>query len=115
VVSSQTYVPRCGDVIWITLNPQLGHEQSGRRPAVVLSPETYNGKTGLAILCPVTSQIKGYPFEVAIPVDLPVTGAILSDQVKSLDWRVRNAEPICTLPSETVSEVFQKLVTLLSQ
>ena len=115
MVGSQTYVPQCGDVVWITLNPQAGHEQAGRRPAVVLSPENYNGKIGLAILCPITNQIKGYPFEVLIPTGLPVAGAILSDQIKSLDWRARNAELICTLPTETISEVLQKLVTLLSQ
>ena len=115
MVSSPTYVPRCGDVVWITLNPQAGHEQEGRRPAVVLSPKSYNGKTGLAILCPVTNQIKGYPFEVLIPEGLSVSGAVLSDQVKSLDWRARDAELMCTLPAETISEVLQKLVTLLSQ
>ena len=81
----------------------------------MLSPENYNGKIGLAILCPITNQIKGYPFEVLIPAGLPVAGAILSDQVKSLDWRARNAELLCTLPTETISEVLQKLVTLLSQ
>jgi mRNA interferase MazF len=101
--------------VWITLNPQAGHEQAGRRPAVVLSPETYNSKVGRAILCPITSQIKGYPFEVLLPVGLPVAGAILSDQVKSLDWRARNAELICTLPSKTISEVLEKLGTLLSK
>ena len=115
MVSSQTYVPKCGDVVWITLNPQAGHEQAGRRPAVVLSPKSYNSKTGLAILCPVTSQVKGYPFEVLLPEGLPVAGAILSDQVKSLDWRARNAELICTLPDEITSEVLQKLNTLLSK
>ncbi|MBC8512489.1 MAG: endoribonuclease MazF [Dehalococcoidia bacterium] len=115
MVASQTYVPQCGDVVWITFHPQAGHEQAGRRPAVVLSPQTYNDKTGLAILCPITTQIKGYPFEVLIPAALPVTGAILSDQVKNLDWRARNAELICTLPTQTISEVLQKLVTLLSQ
>jgi mRNA interferase MazF len=114
VVSSQTYVPRCGDVVWITLNPQAGHEQTGRRPAAVLSPVNYNSKTGLAIFCPVTSQVKGYPFEVILPEGLPVAGAILSDQVKSLDWRVRKAELICCLPDEITSEVLQKLNTLLS-
>ena len=114
MVSSQAYVPQCGDVVWITLNPQAGHEQAGRRPAVVLSPENYNGKIGLALLCPITSQIKGYPFEVLIPADLPVAGAILCDQVKSLDWRARNAELICSLPDEIISEVLQKLSTLLS-
>jgi len=115
MVSSKPYVPQRGDVVWITLNPQAGHEQAGRRPAVVLSPDAYNGKVGLAILCPITNQIKGYPFEVLVPADLPVTGAILSDQVKSLDWRARNAELICTLPSRTMSEVLQKLGTLLSR
>ena len=114
MVGSQTYIPQCGDVVWITLNPQAGHEQAGRRPAVVLSPENYNGKIGLAILCPITNQIKGYPFEVIIPAGLPVAGAILSDQVKSLDWRARNAEFLCTLPTETISEVLQKLTTLVS-
>ncbi len=114
MVSSRAYVPQCGDVVWITLNPQAGYEQAGRRPAVVLSPQNYNGKTGLAIFCPITNQIKGYPFEVIIPAGLSVAGAILSDQVKSLDWRARNAELICTLPTDTISEVLQKLGTLLS-
>ena len=114
MVRRRAYVPKCGDVVWLTLNPQAGHEQTGRRPALVLSPESYNGKTGLAMFCPITNQIKGYPFEVLIPEGLPVAGAILSDQVKSLDWRARNAELICTLPGETVSEVLQKLGTLLS-
>jgi mRNA interferase MazF len=114
MVSSRAYVPQCGDVVWITLNPQAGYEQAGRRPAVVLSPQSYNSKTGLAIFCPITNQIKGYPFEVIIPAGLSVAGAVLSDQVKSLDWRARNAELICTLPTETISEVLQKLGTLLS-
>jgi len=115
MVNPRAYVPRCGDVVWITLNPQAGHEEAGRRPAVVISPQSYNGKVGLAIFCPITSQIKGYPFEVLIPAGLPVAGAILSDQLKSLDWRARNAELICNLPTETISEVLQKLATLLSQ
>ena len=114
MVKPRVYVPQCGEVVWITLTPQAGHEQVGRRPALVLSPDSYNEKTGLAIFCPVTRQIKGYPFEVLIPEGLPVAGAILSDQVKSLDWRARNAELICILPGETVSEVFQILGTLIS-
>jgi mRNA interferase MazF len=120
MVRLQTYVPGCGDVVWITpnpqirLNPQSGHEQSGRRPAMVISPKSYNSKTGLSILCPVTSQVKGYPFEVLLPEGFPVAGAILSDQVKSLDWRARNAELICTLTDETISEVLLKLSTLIS-
>lgn len=115
MVAAKAYVPKRGDVVWITLNPQAGHEQAGRRLALVLSPEEYNGKVGLAILCPVTDQIKGYPFEVRIPADLPVTGAILADQVKNLDWRVRNAELICALPARVVSEVLQKIATLLTK
>lgn len=115
MVNVRSYIPQCGDVVWITLTLQAGHEQAGRRPAVVLSPEDYNRKTGLAILCPITSQIKSYPFEVLLPAGLPVAGAILSDQVKNLDWRARNAELICTLPTETISEVLRKLVTLFSQ
>ena len=109
-----TYVPDRGDAVWITLNPQAGHEQAGRRPAVVLSPSAYNGKVGLAILCPITNQIKGYPFEVALPPGLAVTGAILSDQVQSLDWRARNATFICRLSAPTIAEVLQKLNTLVS-
>jgi len=111
---NRNYIPQCGDAVRISLNPQAGHEQAGRRPAVVLSPRSYNGKTGLAILCPITSHIKGYPFEVVLPEGLPVSGAVLSDQVKSLDWQVRNAELICTLPDEIVSEIMQKLGALLS-
>ncbi len=107
------YVPGRGDVVWITLIPQVGHEQAGRRPAIVLSPRAYNTKVGLAILCPVTNQVKGYPFEVILPSGLPVSGAILSDQVKSLDWRSRRAELICPLPPLVVDEVLGKLRTLL--
>ena len=110
----KSYVPQRGDVVWITLNPQSGHEQAGRRPAMVLSPGIYNEKVELAILCPITNQIKGYPFEVLMPDGLPVNGVILADQIKSLDWRVRNAEWICTLPSRVVVEVLQKLGILLS-
>ena len=108
------YVPDRGDLVWITLNPQSGHEQAGRRPALILTPKTYNAKVGLAILCPITSQVKGYPFEVRVPVDSPVKGIVLSDQVKSLDWRTRDAEYICTLPAATTQEVLEKLATLLA-
>lgn len=111
---TRQYVPRRGDAIWISLIPQAGHEQAGRRPAIVLSPEAYNGRVGLAILCPITNQIKGYPFEVAIPPGLDVAGVILSDQVKSLDWRARRAEFIATLPNETIIEALQKIGTLLA-
>ncbi len=113
MVKGKPYVPDRGDVVWITLNPRSGHEQAGRRPAVVLSPRAYNGKVGLAILCPLTNQIKGYPFEVLVPSGLAVSGAVLSDQVKSLDWRARKAELICRLPEDTIAEALQKRSTLL--
>jgi mRNA interferase MazF len=106
-------IPERGEAGWVSLNPQAGHEQAGRRPALVLSPASYNGKVGLALMCPITSQVKGYSFEVAIPVGLPVGGVILADQLKSLDWRARRAEQICAVPEETVSEVLAKLATLL--
>ena len=108
-----TYIPDSGDIIWITLNPQAGHEQAGRRPALVLSPKAYNGKVGLAILCPITTKIKGYPFEVKIPKGIKASGAILSDQVKSLDWGARKTEFFCKLPATTFNEVVQKLSTLI--
>jgi mRNA interferase MazF len=107
------YVPERGDVVWITFNPQAGHEQAGRRPAVVISPKAYNGKVGLALLCPVTSQVKGYPFEVSIPDGLPVNGVILSDQVKSLDWKARNAEKACSLPEGSMKKVLQRVKALI--
>lgn len=113
MVSRRVYVPARGDAVWITLNPQAGQEQSGRRPALVVSPAAYNGKVGLALLCPITSQVKGYPFEVLIPARLKVSGAVLSDQVKSLDWRARRAELICRVPESTISEVLQKVGVLL--
>ena len=107
------WTPERGDVVWISMSPQAGHEQAGRRPAVVLSPSAYNAKVGLAILCPVTSRVKGYPFEVVLPDELSVSGAILSDQGKSLDWRAHEAEFVCKLPAETIAEVLGKLGTLV--
>jgi mRNA interferase MazF len=113
--SPRRYIPDRGDAVWLTFDPQTGHEQAGRRPAVVLSPVAYNRVTGLAILCPVTSQIKGYPFEVVLPEGLPVLGAILSDQVRSLDWRARKASRICRLPEEIMGAVLGKLRTLFGK
>ena len=107
------YVPERGDAIWLTFDPQAGHEQAGRRPALVLSPASYNDKVGLALLCPITRQVKGYPFEVEIPEGLGVSGVVLSDQIKSLDWRIRQAENIGQLPGKVVTEVCEKLRTLL--
>lgn len=100
--------------MWLTFNPQVGPEQAGRRPALILSPAAYTGTVGWASLCPITSQFKGYPFEVLIPLDLMVGGVILSDQVKSLDWNAREAKLICRLPTATIDEVLQKLNTLLA-
>ena len=111
--TKRAYVPGRGDVVWITLDPQAGHEQRGRRPALILSPAAYNGKVGLALLCPITNQVKGYPFEVALPDGVPVTGVVLSDQVKSLDWRVRNVKLISRAPEYVLDEVFAKILTLL--
>lgn len=111
----ERWVPERGDVAWLDLSPQAGHEQSGRRPALILSPAGYNGLVGMALACPITSQVKGYPFEVAIPEGLKVTGVVLSDQVRSFDWRARNASFICRLPPEVVTEVFLRLRSLLPQ
>jgi len=107
------YVPQRGDAVWITLDPQAGHEQPGRRPALVLSPAEYNGRVGLALFCPITSQVKGYPFEVALPERLPVAGVVLADQIKSLDWRARKAKRICPTPEPVVAQVLQRFNALL--
>ncbi len=110
---SRPYCPKRGDIVWLSFAPQAGHEQAGHRPALALSPEAYNQKTGLAIFCPITTQIKEYPFEVLIPSGLKASGVILSDQVKSLDWHARNAQFCCKVPESTLTEVFQKLNILL--
>ena len=109
------YVPERGDAIWISLDPQVGHEQRGRRPTLVVSPRAYNGRVGLALLCPITSQVKGYPFEVPLPDGLPVIGVVLADQVKSLDWRTRQCVHICTLSEQVVVQVLRRLGALLGQ
>ena len=113
MVTSPRRVPERGDAVWIDFDPQSGREQAGRHPAVVLSPAPYNGKVGLALLCPITSSVKGYPFEVAIPDGFGAAGVILADQVKSLDWRRRSATVIGKLPSETVAAVLRKVNLLL--
>ncbi len=115
MVTHSGYVPKRGDAVWLTFDPQAGHEQAGRRPAVVLSPESYNRKVGLAIFCPITQQRKGYPFEVEIPPDLEIIGVVLADQVKSLDWKARKASLICALPAKTVAEALEKLGTLFTK
>jgi mRNA interferase MazF len=108
-----SYIPDRGHVVWLNFTPQSGHEQSGKRPAFVISPAAYNKRAGLALLCPITKQIKGYPFEVLIPDGQIVQGVILSDQIKSLDWTARNAKFIEKLPLQTTEEVLSKAATLL--
>ena len=107
------FVPERGDVVWLTFDPKAGHEQAGRRPAVVLSPAIYNAKSGLALFVPVTSQVKGYPFEVILPEGLRVSGAVLADHIKNLDWRARKAELISRLPAEVVAQVLRRAAVLL--
>ncbi len=114
MVKSKKYIPDCGDIVWLTFNPQSGREQSGRRPALVNSPLIYNGKTNLAIFCPITSQVKDYPFEVKLPEDLEISGVILSDKIKSLDWKAREAEFICKLHKSQLTETLNKLNALLT-
>jgi mRNA interferase MazF len=111
---SRGYVPDRGDVVSLTFDPQAGHEQAGRRPAVVLSPALYNGKAGLAVFAPITNQTKGYPFEVAIPSGLAMTGVVLADQLKSLDWHARKARYISKLPAHVLHEVLQKATALVA-
>ena len=106
--------PDRGDLVWVSLNPQAGHEQAGRRPALVVSPEEYNRRVGLALMCPITSKAKGYPFEVSLPSNLKISGVVLSDQVKSLDWRAREAQIADVAPESITAEVLGKLNALLS-
>ena len=107
------FVPDVGDLIWLTFDPRRGREQSGRRPALVLSPAAYNSKTSLALVCTVTSQIKGYPFEVPLPSGLAVGGVVLSDHLKSLDWKARRAEIADHAPDEVLLDVLARLAPLL--
>jgi len=108
------YVPDRGDIIWLHFTPQSGREHTGHRPAIVLSPKTYNRKVGLCLVCPITSKIKGYPFEVVLENGMKTSGAILSDQVRSLDWRSRQAEYIEKVPDEIFIEVKGKLDALMN-
>src|SRR5437588_11849181 len=106
-------VPERGDLVWIDYDPEAGREQSGRRPAVVLSPSAYNRKVELGLFCPVTNQAKGYAWEVAIPAGLGVTGVILADQIRSLDWKERQARFAGTLPREVLDEVLDRTLALI--
>lgn len=111
---SGSYVPERGDVVWLSFDPQAGHEQAGRRPAVILSPALYNGSSGLAIAVPITSHVKGYPFEVQLPMDFAVNGVILADHLKSVDWRARKARRIDVLPAETLMHALKKAALLIT-
>lgn len=107
------FIPDRGDLVWLQFDPQAGREQAGKRPALVLSPKAYNGRVGLAILCPITSRMKGYPFEVALPSGAAIDGVVLADQAKSLDWRVRQARFAGRADAAVVAETLTKLRTLL--
>jgi mRNA interferase MazF len=107
------FVPDAGDIIWLTFDPQAGHEQAGRRPALVLSPKIYNAKSGLALVCPITNQAKGYPFEVAVPASPGATGVILADHVKSVDWKARRAARLGRCTGEVMEEVRARLAPLM--
>lgn len=107
------YVPEAGDIVWLHFDPQAGHEQAGHRPAIVVSPASYNGKTGLMLCCPMTTQIKGYPFEVMIAGDRPC--AVLSDQIKSLDWLVRKASLKGKVSPDELAQVRIKISALIGK
>ena len=110
---ARSYIPDAGDIVWLTFDPQAGHEQRGRRPALILSPRAYNTKARLAVACPITSHKKGYPFEVALADDGKVTGVVLSDHVKSLDWSARRIEFAGTVSVDVLTDVREKLRVLL--
>jgi mRNA interferase MazF len=111
-MATKAYVPEAGDIVWLEFDPQAGHEQAGHRPALVLSPAAYNAKKGLMICCPLSTQIKGYPFEVQTQISAK-SGVVLSDQVKSLDWRVRKAKKKGVVSEEVLQEVRAKIKALL--
>ena len=111
---ARRYVPDTGHIVRLRFSPQAGREQAGRRPTLVLSPHSYNEKTGLALFCPITSKVKGYPFEVMMPAAGAVTGVVLADQIRSLDWRARGASFEVEAPPHLVTEVRDKLAVLLA-
>jgi mRNA interferase MazF len=104
MVARRSYVPERGDVVWLDFSPVRGHEQSGRRPALIVSSEKYNAKSGLALVCPITSQVKGYPFEVGFKTSA-VQGVILADQIRAIDWKLRRAEKIGAVSETVVTDV----------
>jgi mRNA interferase MazF len=113
--NSAIYIPEKGDVVWIDFNPQSGREQAGRRPALVISSTIYNRKVKLALVCPITTKVKGYMFEVPIPEGLPVSGVVLADQPKSFDWQTRRAEFICQMPNDVLVQVVAAIERLLKE
>ena len=110
---ARAYIPDAGDIVWIDFTPQAGHEQAGRRPALVLSPRVYNDKAGLAVMCPITSRIKGYTFEVEVGQSGSIRGVVLADQVKSFDWRLRNAQRAARVSPSVLEEVRVRIAVLL--
>lgn len=113
VKKSGNYIPAKGDIVWLEFDPQSGHEQAGHRPAIVISPKEYNVKVGLALFCPITSKIKNYPFEVRIKYKDKINGAILADQIKSLDWQARKAKFVLKAPVDVMEDVIEKLKLLI--
>jgi mRNA interferase MazF len=109
----RSYVPEAGDLIWLDFTPQAGREQAGRRPAVVLSPSVYNRRSRLAIVCPVTNQTKGYPFEVLLPKTSAITGIVLADHLRSLDWQMRGAEKAGRVSRQAMTEILERIALLL--
>lgn len=112
-MASRAYVPESGDVVWLAFDPQAGHEQAGHRPALVISPASYNAKTGLMVCCPMTTKVKGHPFEVVFET-AGTLSAVLSDQVKSLDWKIRKAKKKAVAPATVMTHVRAKIKALLS-
>jgi mRNA interferase MazF len=112
-VVTRTYIPDAGDLVWLTFDPQAGHEQRGRRPALILSPRAYNSKARLAIACPITSHAKGYPFEVPLPADRKISGVVLADHVKNLDWQARRVVFEEKAPTDVLVDVRERLRVLL--
>jgi mRNA interferase MazF len=110
--ASGGYVPDAGDLVWLTFDPQAGREQAGRRPAIVLSPRTYNQRSSLALLCPITSRVKGYPFEIALPEGCGVRGVVLADQIRSLDWKARRATRAGKVPAQILEEIVARIAPL---
>ena len=114
-MKSGSYVPDRGDIVWINFTPQAGHEQRGKRPALILSPKIYNEKTSLCVCLPITSKIKGYPFEVSLPKNLPIQGVILSDQIKNLDFSAREVSFVCKVDVNIIKLVQKNIWALVGE